>query len=307
MRRSSPRTSSSPSGWALTCACWTPAGLAGRAGTFWEHYRGDWHKVNAERFPGGLRAVADHVHAHHMKFGIWCEIEGLGAKAQVAIDHPDYVALRDGERVGCVCFGNPRVQDWAYDTLARLITEYTADWIKVDYNLDAGAGCNRTDHGHGAGDGHYEHIHGYYRTLERLRQPFPEVVFESCSSGGLRIDLGLLRQTHMTYLSDPDWPEHDLQIFWGASTLLAPDALLHWTYSEWRPRDPPPYQKFDPHAPDLTPAKWDYYARISMLGRFGLSEKLPAPRLAGRAHHRADSPCTSGTCAALCAKPTYIG
>lgn len=111
--------------------------------------------------------------------------------------------------------------------------------------------------------------------MERLRKEFPHVVFENCSSGGLRIDLGMLRQTHMTYLSDPDYPEHDLQIFWGASTMLAPNVLLHWTFSHWRHTNPPPYQTFNPHDPGLRRGKWDYLARISMLGLFGLSQKLP--------------------------------
>lgn len=257
--------------------CTLDAGWFGPAdaGTFWEHYRGDWHLVNTDRFPSGLRQLSDHVHAQGMKFGIWCEIEGLGEHAQVAKDHPDFVALRDNERIGCVCFGNPEVQEWAYQTLARLITEYKADWIKVDYNLDQGAGCNRTDHGHQAGDGQYAHYLGYYGMLERIRRDFPHVVLENCSSGGLRIDLAMLRRTDMTYLSDPDWPDHDLQIFWGASTMLAPDRLLHWTYSHWRHLNPPDYQRFNPRDPNLTVAKWDYYSRISMLGLYGISQRLP--------------------------------
>jgi len=245
------------------------------AGTFWEHYRGDWHLVNKDRFPEGIRAVGEHVHAHGMKFGIWCEIEALGPNAQLAQDRPDFVAERDGERLGCVCFGNPDVQEWAYRTLARLINEYGANWIKVDFNLDPRAGCNRTDHGHGAGDGLYAHYQGYYGVMERVRRDYPEVVLENCSSGGLRIDLGIARRTYMAFLSDPDWPDHDLQIFWGASTMLAPNVLLHWTYSHWRHLTPPPYQTFNPHDPALTPKKWDYYTRISMLGLYGLSQRLP--------------------------------
>lgn len=243
--------------------------------TFWEHYRGDWHLVNRERFPSGIRKLSDHVHKLGMKFGIWCEIEGLGSEAAIAREHPEYVALRDGKSVGCVCFGNPQVQEWAYQILCKLIEEYQCDWIKVDFNLDPGGGCNRSDHGHQVGDGLYEHYRGYYSTLERVRESYPEVVLENCSSGGLRIDLGMLRRTYMTYLSDPDYPVHDLQLFWGASLMLAPNVLLHWTYSDWRNTNPPPEQRFNPHDPELTPEKWDYLARTSMLGLFGLSQKLP--------------------------------
>ena len=253
-----------------------PAGLVPPTqSTCWYDYRGDWRLVNERRFPGGIRKLADHVHAHGMKFGIWCEIEGLGVNAQLAIEHGDYVARRDGEPLGYVCFGSPQVQAWAYATLARLIIEYDCDWIKLDFNLDPSAGCNRSDHGHQVGDGLFEHCQGYYRTLERIRKDFPEVVLESCSSGGLRIDLGMLRRTHMTYLSDPDYPVHALQVFWGASTMLAPNVLLHWTFSDWRHKNPPPQQTFNPHNPALTQKQWDYYTRISMLGLYGLSQKLP--------------------------------
>ena len=159
--------------------------------------------------------------------------------------------------------------------MSRLIRDYTCDWIKLDFNLDPGAGCNRTDHGHGAGDGLYAHYEGYYRLLDRIRSHFPEIVLENCASGGLRIDLGMLRHTHLTFLSDPDWPAHDLQIFWGATTTLAPDVCLHWSFSEWRVGNGPPQQNFNPRDPALQPHQLDYYTRISMLGVFGFSQKLP--------------------------------
>ena len=165
------------------------------------------------------------------------------------------------------------MQDWAFNTLDRLIDGYGCDWIKLDFNLDPGAGCDRTDHGHGAGDGLYEHYRGYYRVLDRIRARHPEVILESCSSGGLRIDLGLLQRTHMTFLSDPDWPEHDLQLFWGATTMLAANVCLHWGFSEWITKHP--RQTFDPHDPNLMPFQLDYYTEISQLGVFGFSQKLP--------------------------------
>jgi alpha-galactosidase len=260
------------------------------AGTHWYDYRGDWHLVNTRRFPAGIRRLSDAVHARGMKFGIWCEIEALGVKAALAQEHPEFVAVREGERLGYVCLGNPQAQEWAYRTLAHLIEDYRADWIKLDFNLNPGAGCDRADHGHQPGDGLYEHYRGYYRLLERVRRDYPEVVLENCSSGGLRIDLGMLRRTDMTFLSDPDWPVHDLQIFWGASTMLAPDVLLHWSFCEWRNENPPPQQNFNPRDPDLTQAQLDYYTRISMLGVYGLSQKLPdlpqwvAGRLAYHTH-----------------------
>jgi alpha-galactosidase len=208
-----------------------------------------------------------------MKFGLWCEIEGLGKSARLAEAHPDFVAKRSSERLGYICFGNPAVQEWALQTLERLIVDHGCDWIKLDFNLDPGAGCDRTDHGHGAGDGLYEHYQGYYRVLDELRMRHPQVILESCSSGGLRIDLGLMRHTHMTFLSDPDWPEHNLQLLWGATTMLAPNVCLHWSYSEWIHEHE--RQKFNPRDPNLKRHQVDYYTATAQLGVLGFSQKLP--------------------------------
>ncbi|MCC6456942.1 MAG: alpha-galactosidase [Caldilineaceae bacterium] len=255
--------------------CTLDAGWFGptESGAHWYEYRGDWDQVNSVRFPSGIRFLSDYVHDKGMKFGLWCEIEGLGKHARLAEQHPDFVAMRSDERLGYVCFGNPAVQAWALETLERLIDEYGCDWIKLDFNLDPGAGCNHTDHGHGAGDGLYEHYRGYYRVLAELRARHPQVILESCSSGGLRIDLGLMRHTHMTFLSDPDWPEHDLQLFWGATTMLAPNVCLHWSFSEWIHEHQ--RQTFNPRDPNLQPHQLDYYTEISQLGVFGFSQKLP--------------------------------
>lgn len=244
------------------------------AATHWYEQRGDWDLVNAERFPSGIRALADYVHSRDMAFGIWCEIEGLGQRARLAERHPELVALRDGVSLGYVCLGSAAGRAWAFATLERLIVDYQADWIKLDFNLDPGAGCSCTAHGHGAGDGLYAHYRGYYQLLTDLRARYPEVVLENCSSGGLRIDLGIARQTHMAFLSDPDWPEHSLQLFWGATAMLAPDACLHWGYCEWRLAKHP-HQQFDPADPHLQQHQIDFYTQISMLRRFGFSQRLP--------------------------------
>jgi alpha-galactosidase len=157
--------------------------------------------------------------------------------------------------------------------LAQLAERYGCDWIKLDFNLDPGPGCNRTDHGHGAGDGLFAHYTGYYRTLARFRAGHPGVVLENCSSGGLRGDLGMMRQTHVSFLSDPDWPEHTLQAFWGASMVLAPEVCLRWSWSESAQGSSE--KRFDPHDPNLQPHQLDYYIRTALLGAAGFSLRLP--------------------------------
>lgn len=240
----------------------------------WVLKRGDWHKINTLRFPSGIRALSDYVHEKGMKFGIWCEIEALGVKSDINTDRPDLPAFRDGKPLGYVCLGNPDARDWAFGVLERLIVEYRADWIKLDFNLDPCAGCNRIDHGHEAGDGLHAHYLGYYELLERVRDKYPEVYLENCSSGGLRIDLGIARHTHGAFLSDPDHTRHHLQLFWGASLMLHPSALFHFTWSQNIIHYDSNLDK-DPIKPDMPRHKLDYIIRANMLNGFGVSYRLP--------------------------------
>ena len=243
----------------------------------WYDIRGDWHKVNRTRFPHGIRHLADHVHARGMKFGLWCEIEAVGAKADLRTTHSHFIAQRDGEFLGHVCLAGPPAQDWAYKTLAGLIEGYACDWIKIDFNLDPGLGCNCPGHGHGPHDGLVAHYEGLYAVLDRIRARFPDVLLESCSSGGLRIDLGLLRHMHLAFLSDPDWPEHQLQCFWAASLCLPPRQCLHWASSKTRKiglDDAFPSLDFD--QPPLPEGPFRFPLRVAMLHTMGLSHPLIA-------------------------------
>lgn len=239
----------------------------------WWEIRGDWDVVNTNRFPSGIRALSDYCHDRGMKFGLWCEIEAVDKLAALNVKRPDVLAMRDGDPIGYVCMGNPATVDWAFDTLSSLIENYKADWIKLDFNADPGAGCNRADHGHEPGDGLYAHYQGYYGLLDRLREAYPEVVFENCASGGLRVDLGIMKHLPVTFLSDPDYPVHALQLVWGASGFLPARACLKFSWSQNHMGDKNSAE--EPISADMPRHKFDYIMRIAMLNIFGVSCRLP--------------------------------
>ncbi len=250
----------------------------------WGQLRGDWGLDNTARFPGGIAGLAQQVRELGIQFGIWCEIEAVGAGARIRAERPDLMARRDDDPpqrpidpddpgwLGYLCLGSPAGRTHVADVLDGLVERTRCTWIKLDFNLDPGAGCSRTDHGHGVGDGLVEHYVGLYEVLDDFRRRHPEVILEACSSGGLRIDLGLARHVHCFFLSDPDWAEHHLQTVWGASLMLPPSAILHWSSSEWRGVHP--QQTFDVTDRGLTVEEFDAAVRGAMVHRFGLSIRL---------------------------------
>ncbi|HEY3545538.1 MAG TPA: alpha-galactosidase [Propionicimonas sp.] len=256
-------------------------GGADEASDWWK-IRGDWDEENTVRFPDGVAGLAAATRAAGVEFGVWCEIEALGFDARIAAAKPEIVARRDGDPdyvgireddsgwLGYVCLGSPAGREHVLDVLDRLIGRTGARWLKVDFNLDPGPGCSRTDHGHEAGDGLYEHYVGLYSVLDELRGRYPQLVVEDCSSGGLRLDLGLLAHVHCGFLSDPDWTEFQLQLLWGISQMLPAASIYHFSESQWRTHHP--RQHLDPKT--ISTADYDASLRAVSLHRFALSQKL---------------------------------
>ncbi len=256
----------------------------------WTAERGDWHKVNTTRFPSGLAWLADETRRRGIDFGIWIEAEAVGRGADLQRLHPEFMAVahRDGgpEPLGYVCLGSPEAAAYIAGTVRQLILTTGARWIKWDFNLDPGLGCDRSDHGHRSGEGLIRHYEGLYQVLDELRSAFPDTVFEACSSGGLRIDLGLAEHVDCLFLSDPDWTEHHLACLWGACQMLPPRQILHWVQSEWRGEHR--FQHADYSGSLMTAAQFDLKVQSAMLHRFGISVRLTEMRADLRerlAHH----------------------
>jgi alpha-galactosidase len=238
----------------------------------WYEKRGDWDVVITVRFPQGMKALCGGAKALGVKPGMWCEIEAVGVDADLRKQQPALLAQRDGRDLGYVCFGHGPGRAWAMGVVDKILGEYGAEWIKFDFNLDPGEGCNRQDHGHGPGDGLYAHYQGYYQFLDEVRRKYPAVVVENCASGGLRADAEMLAHTHWTHLSDPDSTEFHLQLFWGALSFLHQGSLLHFSHSEM-------VDGTTPLSEDMPRHRFDFIIRAVLMGVPGFSYQLD--RLAG--------------------------
>ena len=237
----------------------------------WHHLRGDWEQRNIERFPSGLRNIANAVRALGIEFGIWLEVEALGENAELARIHPDFIAQYNGQNLHYVCLGNPDAFAWALAISKNLVQECGASWIKMDFNVDPGAGCNRADHGHNSLLGLNDHLRNLYTLLDTLKVDYPDLTVENCSSGGLRWDLAMATHVDLGFASDPDWPEHSLSCFWASSLFFPPEKLLGWCDSQWHGEHL--HQKFS--ALNSSDADLEFALSITLLGGFGISARLP--------------------------------
>lgn len=166
---------------------------------------GDWY-VNKEKFPNGLKGLSDGIKARGMQFGIWVEPEMISIDSDLYRAHPEYAMEIPGrvpvERRSqlMIDMANPAVQDYLIKVLSDMIDECEPDYIKWDYNR---AFSDVYSHaGIKTGEYHHKFILGTYRVMNALTTRYPHILFEGCSSGGGRFDLGVFYYFPQTWGSD---------------------------------------------------------------------------------------------------------
>lgn len=169
---------------------------------------GDWY-VDEGLWPNGLTPLIDAVNGHGMEFGLWVEPEMVNLDSDIARAHPEWIvgpsalSHKDGGRLPhewrnqhILDLANPEAWQYIYGRIAALLQENNIAYLKWDQNRDL------AEHGHAGRPSVHEQTTAAYRLFDALKAAFPSVEIESCSSGGARVDLGILQRTDRVWASD---------------------------------------------------------------------------------------------------------
>ncbi|WP_349899274.1 alpha-galactosidase [Parafrigoribacterium soli] len=162
---------------------------------------GDWF-VDDGVWPRGLAPLIEAVTSRGMQFGLWVEPEMVNEDSDVIRAHPDWIS-GPGKRIPprwrnqqVLDLVNPEAWQYVYDRLDALLSENDISYLKWDQNRDL------TEMGHDGLPSTHEQTLAAYRLFDALREAHPGVEIESCSSGGARVDLGILDRTDRVWASD---------------------------------------------------------------------------------------------------------
>lgn len=194
--------------------------------TAWKPYNGT-NRPNPDRYPKGLGELSDYCHEKGLKFALWVEIERLGTYSDAYKAHPQW-RLRDTygtQTAEFLDFTNPEAAAWAENELARIITEYRLDLLRVDYNVPASDYFAMRRSGSSRECASVRHFQAVYAMYRRLKARFPHVIFENCAGGGGRTDLGMMRAFHHTWVSDCQELPHSVMITNGMTMALPPERV----------------------------------------------------------------------------------
>ncbi|HKF46232.1 MAG TPA: alpha-galactosidase [Terracidiphilus sp.] len=194
---------------------------------------GDWY-VNPEKFPHGLKPLIDRVHALGMDFGLWVEPEMVNPDSDLYRMHPEWALNfpgrpRSEQRNQLVLnLARPDVRDYVLGFLDKLLNENDIAFLKWDYNRNwSEPGWDQLSPG-GQKKVYVAFTQNLYAVLAELRKRHPNVEIESCSGGGGRVDLGILRYTDEVWPSDNTDPFDRLTIQDGFTYAYTPQIMMAW-------------------------------------------------------------------------------
>ena len=86
--------------------------------------------------------------------------------------------------------------------IAKVLREAPVSYIKWDMNRSMSEVFSKGRDAAFQGEVFHRHMLGIYSLYERLITEFPDILFESCASGGARFDPGMLYYAPQTGTSD---------------------------------------------------------------------------------------------------------
>lgn len=202
---------------------------------------GDWY-VNKEKFPHGLKPLIDHVHSLGMDFGLWVEPEMVNPDSDLYRAHPDWAMhfpdrQRSEQRNQLVLnLAKPEVKAYVFNFLDKLVSENDIAFLKWDYNRnwsepgwpDAPGASSGNQNIAAQKEIYVRYIQNLYDILAKLRAKHPKLEIESCSGGGGRVDLGILRYTDEVWPSDNTDALDRLTLQDGFTHAYTPETMAAW-------------------------------------------------------------------------------
>ena len=202
---------------------------------------GDW-VVTPKKFPQGLKPVIDRVHALGMDFGIWVEPEMVNPDSDLYHQHPEWVMQfpnrqhTEARNQLVLNLARPDVKEWMFNWLDKLVSDNDIAFLKWDYNrIWSEPGWNIAPGSsleHPSPDAekaiYVQFVRNLYDVIDRLRAKHPRLEIESCSSGGGRVDLGILARTDEVWPSDNTDALDRQNIQFGYTQAYTPQTMVAW-------------------------------------------------------------------------------
>ena len=163
---------------------------------------GDWDE-SKELFPNGIKEVCDLIKSYGLIPGIWFEFEKVAWLSDI-YNKTEHLLKRDGVPISVDGQRFLDMRDrWSIDYLTEKVIDFLRyngfGYIKIDYNDSIGVGCDGAE---SLGEGLRQTVLGTQKFFKKIREELPDLVIESCSSGGHRLEPSMMELVSQASFSD---------------------------------------------------------------------------------------------------------
>ena len=168
---------------------------------------GDWN-VNLKKLPNGVTGLCQKVNALGLDFGIWVEPEMVNVDSNLYRAHSEWVMEipgrdhSEGRNQRILDLGQVAVQDYIIEEMSKLFGSCNIAYVKWDMNRIVSDYYAKDLPAERQGEVAHRYVMGLYRCMKTLTERFPQILFEGCSAGGNRFDLGILCYFQQIWSSD---------------------------------------------------------------------------------------------------------
>lgn len=191
---------------------------------------GDW-AANLARLPEGIAGLSEKVEALGLKFGLWFEPEMVNKDSELFRKHPDWIIATPQRPTShyrhqyVLDYSRPEVVEAIHQQMAEIFRTSKIAYVKWDMNRSISEAFSAGLPSQQQGEVYHRYILGVYELYRRLTEEFPEILFESCSSGGGRFDAGILHYAPQGWTSDNSDAISRLKIQYGTSMIYPVSAI----------------------------------------------------------------------------------
>lgn len=180
-------------------------------GRNWYNTVGSW-EADTSRFPGGLKAIADDVHNNGAQFMVWFEPERVYDGSSLQLEHPEWLLTTDRIK-------GHNLFNMADTSAVNYLCHYIGDFLenngidhyRQDFNINPSTFWESNDPPGRSGITEIRYIEGLYRYLDYLRDRFPDMIIDNCSSGGRRFDMEMISRSMPLWRTDCHYGEPTCQ------------------------------------------------------------------------------------------------
>ena len=174
-------------------------------GDWWQNV-GNW-TVEKDRFPDGLKPVADAVHSAGAKFMVWFEPERVRKGTQFDKLNPEWLLRLPGDENALFNLGNSDARIFLTDYISDFIIKEGIDYYRQDFNFDPMPYWVKNDPPDRIGISEIRHIEGLYAYWDSLLARFPDLLIDNCASGGRRLDIETTTRSAPLWRTDYQYGE----------------------------------------------------------------------------------------------------